>query len=327
MHPFIRSIACIFLRRKIGTSLFEQNISQKYSRATAISTFKDKKRVIVMWDDSPFSPGLADKLKGCLSLWLLCQKFGIKDYKIYWTTPFVLEDYLQPNDYDWRISPNNLIHQIGITHPIMIHKLANILFQERLDAWIFKKRVVNGLPGEYHLYSNMVYHSNEYAEAFKHLFKMSPKLENEVSNHKKKLGHYVSFSFRFLNLLGDFKDEDGFNEPLSKEEASTLVERCYNQMETIIRSLPNNISVFVASDSITFLNYAKQNHKVYIVEGEIAHSKFKSTEEATLKTFVDLMLLSGAEKLYLLQSGKMYGSGFPWLASKIGNKPFENIIF
>ena len=46
-----------------------------------------------------------------------------------------------------------------------------------------------------------------------------------------------------------------------------------------------------------------------------------------LKSFADLIALSGAESIYLLKSPKMYNSGFPRIAAKIGGKPFTLVRF
>ena len=46
-----------------------------------------------------------------------------------------------------------------------------------------------------------------------------------------------------------------------------------------------------------------------------------------MKSFVDLFVLSKAEKIYLLQTGNMYHSGFAQCASMVENIPYEEIIF
>ena len=47
--------------------------------------------------------------------------------------------------------------------------------------------------------------------------------------------------------------------------------------------------------------------------------------ETHLKSFVDLLMLADAEKLYLLVTDDMFHSGFAESASLINNRPYEVI--
>lgn len=138
--------------------------------------------------------------------------------------------------------------------------------------------------------------------------------------------HYVSVSARFLSLLGDFTDQVD-STPLPPDEQELLLQKCMCKIQGIIDKLPDNYKVFVASDSRKFLSRAAALPNVYVVDGEISHMGYSASDDAIMKTFVDLMLLRGAEKRYLLQSGDMFYSGFPRLASWIGNGKFQRIRF
>ena len=50
-----------------------------------------------------------------------------------------------------------------------------------------------------------------------------------------------------------------------------------------------------------------------------------ASNEVYMKSFVDL--LSKAEKIYLLQTGNMYHSGFAKYASMVEETSYEEIIF
>ena len=52
-----------------------------------------------------------------------------------------------------------------------------------------------------------------------------------------------------------------------------------------------------------------------------------ASNEVYMKSFVDLFVLSKAEKIYLLQTGDMYHSGFAKQASMIENVPYEEVLF
>ena len=61
---------------------------------------------------------------------------------------------------------------------------------------------------------------------------------------------------------------------------------------------------------------------VFVVPGERVHIQFDTDAKADayLKTFLDFYLLSGAEKLYRVCAGRMYGTQFPLCASRINNR-------
>lgn len=45
-----------------------------------------------------------------------------------------------------------------------------------------------------------------------------------------------------------------------------------------------------------------------------------------MKSSVNLFMLSEAKLVYNYVTGKMYSSGFPSIAAKIGNKPFCRVV-
>ena len=96
------------------------------------------------------------------------------------------------------------------------------------------------------------------------------------------------------------------------------------RIKKIHRYLPEFYKILVTSDSERFLAKASTLPRTYIIPGKVIHIRYKTTDtSAYMKTFLDMFLLSGAESLVLFKTGKMYNSGFPRLASQIGNKHFK----
>lgn len=352
-NKFIRSALCLVLRRKIGSKLFEYSLIRKvyyfdnqhvtpphtttlthtcaHRHTRAIHDTSDisisKNYVIYLSDDSSdFSPGLADKLKGCLSSYLLCKKYEL-DFKIYWDEPFELSYYLKPNQYDWVISKTEIIRDSKVSQPVLIMELANIAFQDWINKWVFKKRIIHRRFMQTHLYTNMIYGVNSYNQAFEELFKPSDKLNEMLSEHINSIGKYISVSTRFMGLLGDFRDEDGFNNCLPENKAEALLDHSIEVLKKIISETSDEYNIFIASDSMRFVNRVKQLKRVYFIPGKIGHSKFKCSEEIISKTFIDFFMLKNAHISYLLKSKEMYGSGFPWLASQVGGHEFITVEF
>ena len=64
------------------------------------------RQLVFMVDDSGFyTGGLADRFKGAVSAYAWCLCNGI-DFKIRYTFPFELSDYLLPAEHDWVLKPN-----------------------------------------------------------------------------------------------------------------------------------------------------------------------------------------------------------------------------
>ena len=76
-----------------------------------------KKQVIAMFDGRKRHGGLADRLRGIATTWLFCRERGL-DFRIHFVSPFRLEEYLMPNEYDWRIDPEQISYNIKDARPV-----------------------------------------------------------------------------------------------------------------------------------------------------------------------------------------------------------------
>jgi len=97
-----------------------------------------------------------------------------------------------------------------------------------------------------------------------------------------------------------------------------------------LRERENIDKILVAGDSVKFLEYAQEQLDfVYVIPGQTMHIDVAGQIpfEVNLKTFVDLLMISRAQKAFLFQTGEMYRSYFPRLASELGGIPFEFIQF
>lgn len=288
------------------------------------------KAVVSVITDCHYNPGLCDKLRAILSIYTLCKKKRIP-FQIYWYFPFDLKEYLSPNRYKWDMSENEMKWDSNATYFEVDRK--PLLFQKTIDRRCVNyaiRRFFNHKPEctQLHIYSNAIFGTRHFKKSFDELFKPSPRLQDELDGHLKTIGGgYVSVSLRFMELLGDFKDQEAVSQSLPEDEQEALIERCMEQLKRIIHREAKGRRVFVASDSRKFLDRAATLPEVYTVPGDIVHVRYRGSEEAYMKTFVDLLLLRGADKRFLLKTGKMYNSGFPKFASWIGNHKFKLIEF
>lgn len=138
---------------------------------------------------------------------------------------------------------------------------------------------------------------------------------------------YITISFRFLELLGDFTD-DGSRVPLLERDREQLIDRCINQIDIIRSKAPSHDRVVVTSDSSTFINRVSALPDVYIIPGTIGHMTFAGSNlDIHLKTFLDYYIIANARKAYMARTGNMYRSGFASHAAMITGIPFEEIVF
>ena len=274
--------------------------------------------------------GLSDRLKGMITLYGWCKEHCL-DFRILHTHPFDLHNYIVPNQYDWRINNSMMCYNKRNTE--VCHLMLNQLVRKFIDSgevvslehhW-FLKRVLSTKKKQIHFYTNMQPESNEwFGTCFHELFKPSPSLAFEIIHHRQAIGGaYISVSFRFMQLLGDFIDCDG--DTLPTEQQDDLIRRSILVLQELKGQNRDITHILVTADSIRFLQKAKQLSFVYIVEGKVGHINFESSDEVYMKTFLDFFMISNAQKVYLAKSEKMYNSDFARRASMINCRPF-NII-
>jgi hypothetical protein len=163
----------------------------------------------------------------------------------------------------------------------------------------------------------------EFGNLFEELFKPSPALQESLDRHLAEIqarggGGYVSATFRFQELLGDFKENEDGCITLSKAEQENLIQNCLSHLKEIHEENPDK-AILVTSDSISFLNRAKILPYVYVFAAKITHLGVQSagTGDAYKKSYVDFFMLAQAEKVYCVVDGPMYNSGFPRTAAML----------
>lgn len=269
-------------------------------------------------DGRGYHGGMTDRFKGIISWWHYCQKHSL-EFKIHYTYPFNLTEYLVPNDYNWYIKESKIPNSIFNTRIFYgrgengsrlerLNTKKNIWYYGNLDLGKFLKYEPYNLP---------------WGETFHKLFKPSELLENHLNICRKEIGgEYIAAVYRFQNLLGDFK-EYHFKEISDQHEVDNLVRRALAELDAIHLENPS-YRILVTSDSIRFLNEAAKKDYVYIIPGKIEHmdTEISDCDHTQLKSFLDFFMISEACKVYSITIGKMYPSDFPEYAAKLNNVPF-----
>lgn len=293
--------------------------------------FPNKRVVMYLANGFCNHAGLCDRFKGITTLYGWCKECGL-DFRVFHIHPFDLSDYLIPNQYDWHITEKEVCYDKRYTS--VNYLMLNNLVRKQIESgeianlektWFLHR--IKTKKNQMHFYTNMQPESNLlFGTLFKELFKPSARLEKAIDFHKQSIGvSYISISFRYMQLLGDFKDCDG--DTLSEKMQEELICKSINIVKVIKEQNKCIPKILVTSDSSKFLTRVKKLPFVYIVEGKVGHINFHSSDDVNMKTFLDFFMIANANKVYLAKSEKMYNSDFARRASMIYNKTFEIINF
>ena len=207
----------------------------------------------------------------------------------------------------------------------MITSAGGAYEREQQEKW-FKKEFDRDFQ-EFHVRTNVPFSFlYNFSELFHDLFHPSALLESLINKHKEILGDdYISVSYRFLDLLGDFNETYGQG-ALPSEEKRVLINKCKKQLELLHAKHPTQ-KILVNSDSITFLKAASTLDYAYVIPGEISHVDSPTPVDDSVhdKTFTDFFMMANAKNIYLIIADKMYSSNFPYVASRLYNRPFHKI--
>jgi len=279
----------------------------------------NKPTVICVYEGQKY--GLTDIIRGLVSIYKLCKNLELQ-FKINIVEPINLSDFLLPNKYNWKISQE----EIAVAEQEN-NKIDLTGYDSAQDA-LHKIKAKCENHNYLFVVSNTEFaQKEEYGELFEELFRPTEELRNAIDLHLKRIGNnFVSATFRFQQLLGDFTD-DGGNDPivLTSPKREVFLKQCLKHLDEIHKENLEK-KVFVASDSISFLTTVQKLDYVYVVPGEIAHAgndSLKNIEKNVwTKYFLDYFLLKHSLRIYQIIDGLMYRSAIPRIAAMHGKVDF-----
>jgi hypothetical protein len=287
----------------------------------------EKPVIIAMWDGHELRAGLADRLKGIITGFALAEMKNC-EFRLHFTQPFQMEDYMAPNTYDWRVRPGDL--KWGPFGTLFVwHWNKKIPFNGTVDKVLRSRNKKIFWYANDNMLKVMFPEKTEeelnayWSELFHRLFKPSPALAAEIAKVGPKIDPpKVAFHFRFENLLGDFRDDKMRTLiPASQEESMEL---CYAKLLEVCREKGIR-SAYCFSDSARFIDLVKERKEpdvdFVILDGPIKHLTYANGAEQT-KTFIDFYFMSTVETVYLIKTDLMYHSVFSYYACVAGNGKF-----
>lgn len=302
----------------------------RYYTTEAPRATNKQKMVVAMFDGRKRHGGLADRLRGICTTYCFCREKGL-DFRLHFTSPFRLEEFLIPNQYDWRIDEELLCYHALDAHPVYI---ASQNYDEERDNRFQRRMAEKFFAEDYkqlHAYTNMRFEEAQFGVTFHELFRPAEWLQKLVDEQLTILGGkraYIAVSTRFLESLGDFSEHrDRAPKALTAEEQEALLKACCSQLEKIHAAHPEE-RILVTSDSARFLSHVARYDFVRTLPGKIGHMDVVEGEkEVHTKTFLDFLVLSEAKRHYYLIGPHMYRGNFSRRAAQIGEAPFHEICF
>ena len=288
---------------------------------------KNNQTVICMFDGKIYQGGLADRLRGIISTYIVCKDLHMP-FKIFFNHPFELQTYLS-NNFDWTIDKKDISYNKDNVDIVVLETISCNDYEAFLQKRWLTKTIKNATHSQIHVYTNAFFsYKNNYSSLFNELFKLAPSLYTSIQKYREILGfNYISVSSRFLDLLGDFNEVFGRGQ-LSKKNAEEIIDSTLKQIKKL--HIENSgAKILVNSDSERFLKEAEKFNFTYVIPGNITHidNDSSSNYEFYEKTFLDFFMIANAKRVFLLKTGRMHNSGYPYAASLIYNKKFKVIEF
>lgn len=316
-------------RAAIGESRAYRDSPKRQNEGYYLSTqtaTPQKKKIVCIYDSNVRIGGWADRLRGVLSVYQVCKEMNL-DFRILFDYPFPLKRYLIPNKVEWEINRSDLSFNLASTDLCFVSSRTGRKYEMRKQERWFKKEFKKGFS-EYHVRTNAAFsYKYDFSKLFNELFRISPLLESLIASQKKIIkGDYISVSFRFLDLLGDFNETASRGTLELEEERKKLINSCIKQLELLHEKHPQ-LKILVNSDSTTFLQTVDVLPYTYVIPGKVYHvdSPESVPNNTHDKTITDFFMIANAQDIYLVIADQMYDSGFPYAASQIYGRPFHKI--
>ena len=270
----------------------------------------DENTIYFIIDPNISHPGLADRFKAIIGTYYIAQQNGF-DFKIIFNHPFTLSTYLSSDNYG---SIDDLSYSLKNSRILAYNGGGKV---PRLNKSIKQYHVYNYIGYDILETNNIDNYQQLWGELFRSLFKPTALLETALANISNIDESYIAIHLRFVNALEQF-EENHFNY-LSDDEKEALINKCLDGIE-MIRTKYSNKSIIVFSDSSIFLNRVKLQLDVLVLDGEIGHISFNSTNDAALKTFIDYFVMSKADLVIRILTKEIYATVFSYYAALSGGK-------
>lgn len=283
---------------------------------------RNHNRVIIYMTENTEFAGLADRLRGFVSGYILAQE-NSRSFHLYHDKGFNLETYLEPNEVDWRISPADISRGLN--------RVAFLWFTNHWPNLDQKDKEYHGY-GLFNLIPHLpeeIKHKYTYGGVFNKLFRPTAYLQHLIDQAMREVGiqdnNFIAFHLRFLNFFEPVEmnktEEDVTGTP---EQQRQMIENVHATIDEVYRdSACRHVLLF--SDSNKFLQASHPDY-IKVLPGTVGHiARHNDASAITDKAFIDLFIMSKAAQVYSITGPNIYGGAFSRTAAAIRGKEIIEI--
>ena len=183
--------------RQLGNGYYENSENENCANENSAienSAFPGKQQLIFMADGKWMHGGLTDRLRGMASAYKFATEHNL-DFRIFHTSPFSLQEVLQPNKVDWTIDEKQISRNCSIAKPVL-------LYREDFNNDSALERQLDDKHKQFHLYSCVDTLGEKFPDYFNELFKPSPLLEEQLRHYDFQLGTGIIIGqFNIFSIL------------------------------------------------------------------------------------------------------------------------------
>ncbi|WP_119792986.1 hypothetical protein [Flavobacterium anhuiense] len=311
------------LRKKIARFYKQLILLKYYSKKFVFSSKQEKTKIIICFDGNLPHGGLVDRLKGIISLYEISKILDF-EFKIFFTHPFELTNFLEPNGSDW------IINEKEVKYNVFSSKIVYLINDFKIKPLqIFEKSKAK----TFFVYCNVDYLAKLYPAKneqeikfiwknnYDHLFKTSNYLQEKLNILSSE--PRIAFHTRFTTLMGDFSDSTKMI--LNENEKLNLIQKVIKAINDKANQYPDKVA-YIFSDSDFFLNHVRATTNYKTLAGVPKHLENNNSDlDYHSKTFLDFYYLAGSEHVFLVAIDQMYYSSFSKYAAIIGEGKFKSI--
>ncbi len=288
------------------------------------SQYTSKNGIYFIIDRQNCNGGLMDRLKAAVGLCYIARENGI-GFKFIHKAGFDIRDYLRPNKINWSAGISDISP--------LLWNIRIIKYQPPFkDFPVFqdnKQYICRSYNGNNLLQKTGVPEwKRVWRELFWDMFTPSNALQQALDGTGLP-EHFCAVHTRFINSLG-WTEKAPDNAPLPEDMQTGLIDAILRKISECEKE--SDAPVIVFSDNIRFLKIAAENgFRTSGTQGVGNIVNQDADRHTCMKTFVDFLQISRAEKIYSIRKIEgfpencLYASQYPYYAAIIGNRPYVKI--
>ena len=280
-----------------------------------------KSGIFLIIDDTNSHCGITDRLKTAVGLCYLARLNGL-DFHLIHHAGFDLRDYLAPNRIDWSAELSDISEDPAEKRELRyVAPFADLPeFRQGLQ-YICRRYRGNNIMEKW----NVAGWQRIWRELFLDMFTPTEAVLRELASCEMP-PRYTAVVARFINSLGHTEDA-AYNAPLPPEDQEKLIEAVLAKAAECREA--SDAPAVVYSDSARFLRAAAAEGYLTTDVNGIGNIMNKNVGEyITLRTFVNMLQIAGADKVFSIlhvdgfPETSLYKTQYPRYAAIIGDKPF-----